>query len=57
MPTSQFLRFDVYCRATKQAPFSWNKSENLDDRKPCPVIPALKARFPDSAIDDDDVEF
>ena len=47
----------LWMSAAKRAPFSWNKSENLDDRKPCPVIPALKARFPDSAINDDDVEF
>ncbi|MCY7324212.1 MAG: ATP-dependent helicase [Phormidesmis sp. CAN_BIN36] len=47
----------LWMSAAKRAPFSWNKLENLDDRKPCPVIPALKARFPDSAIDDDDVEF
>jgi len=47
----------LWMSAAKRAPFSWNKSENLDDRKPCPVIPALKSRFPDSVIDDDDVDF
>ena len=47
----------LWMSAAKRAPFSWNKSENLDDRKPCPVIPALKARFPESVMDDDDVEF
>ena len=47
----------LWMSAAKRAPFSWNKSENLDDRKPCPVIPALKAQFPESVMDDDDVEF
>ncbi|PSB15396.1 ATP-dependent helicase [Phormidesmis priestleyi ULC007] len=46
----------LWMSAAKRAPFSWNKSENLDDRKPCPLIPALKAQFPGSVIDDD-VEF
>ncbi|BAU14203.1 UvrD/REP helicase [Leptolyngbya sp. NIES-3755] len=50
----------LWMSAAKQAPFSWNKPENLDDRKPCPVIPALKEQFPLSVIgeiDEDDVEF
>ncbi|MBW4444038.1 MAG: ATP-dependent helicase [Plectolyngbya sp. WJT66-NPBG17] len=50
----------LWMSAAKQAPFSWNKPENLDDRKPCPVIPALKQQFPLSVIgesDDDDVDF
>lgn len=50
----------LWLSAAKQAPFSWNKPENLDDRKPCPVIPALKQQFPLSVIgesDEDDVEF
>ena len=47
----------LWMSAAKRAPFSWNKSDNLDDRKPCPVITALKARFPESVMDDDDVEF
>jgi DNA helicase-2/ATP-dependent DNA helicase PcrA len=44
----------LWMSAAKQAPFSWNKPENLDDRKPCPVIPALKERFPLSVIGDSD---
>ncbi len=40
----------LWMSAAKRAPFSWNKSENLDDRKPCPVIPALRARFPDAVM-------
>ncbi|GAP97493.1 ATP-dependent helicase [Leptolyngbya sp. NIES-2104] len=52
----------LWMSAAKQAPFSWNKPENLDDRKPCPVIPALKQQFPLSVIgetdeEEDDVEF
>lgn len=53
----------LWMSAAKQAPFSWSKPENLDERKPCPVIPALKEKFPLSVIggaiaeDDDNVEF
>jgi DNA helicase-2/ATP-dependent DNA helicase PcrA len=51
----------LWMSAARQAPFGWSKPENLDDRKPCPVVPALKERFPLSVIggadDDDDVEF
>ncbi|MBD1846441.1 ATP-dependent helicase [Cyanobacteria bacterium FACHB-63] len=50
----------LWMSAAKQAPFSWNKPENMDDRKPCPVIPALKQQFPLSVIgeaDEEDVEF
>ncbi len=50
----------LWMSAALQAPFSWSKPENLDDRKPCPVIPALKKQFAFSAIeqsDEEDVEF
>ncbi|MBW4421038.1 MAG: ATP-dependent helicase [Myxacorys californica WJT36-NPBG1] len=51
----------LWMSAAKQAPFAWSKPENLDERKPCPVIPALKERFPLSVIggsdEDDNVEF
>ncbi len=51
----------LWMSAARQAPFSWNKPENVDERKPCPVIPALKERFPLSVIggsdEDDSVEF
>jgi DNA helicase II / ATP-dependent DNA helicase PcrA len=36
----------LWLSAEKQAPFSWHKPEQFDDRPPCPVIPALKQRFP-----------
>lgn len=51
----------LWLSAAKQAPFSWSKPENLDDRAPCPVIPALKQQFQLSVIgeaeEEDDVEF
>ncbi|NDJ19922.1 ATP-dependent helicase [Myxacorys almedinensis] len=51
----------LWMSAANQAPFSWNKPENIDARKPCPVIPALKERFPLSVIggsdENDNVEF
>ncbi|MGK7923544.1 MAG: ATP-dependent helicase [Trichodesmium sp.] len=40
----------LWMSAAKQAPFNWNKSENLQMQKPCPVVPALKAEFPNSVI-------
>lgn len=40
----------LWMSAAQKAPFSWNKPENLDDRKPCPVMTALKERFPSSVI-------
>ncbi len=36
----------LWLSAEQQAPFSWHKPEQFDDRPPCPVIPALKQRFP-----------
>ncbi len=36
----------LWMSAAAKAPFTWNKPENLDDRKPCPVIPALVEQFP-----------
>jgi DNA helicase-2/ATP-dependent DNA helicase PcrA len=36
----------LWMSAAQKAPFTWNKPENLDDRKPCPVFPALKTQFP-----------
>ncbi|MCL2929206.1 MAG: ATP-dependent helicase [Trichodesmium sp. MAG_R01] len=38
----------LWMSAAKQAPFTWNKPENLQPQKPCSVLPNLKAEFPDS---------
>ncbi|UBF29253.1 ATP-dependent helicase [Kovacikia minuta CCNUW1] len=38
----------LWMSAAAKAPFTWNKPENLDERNPCPVFPALQAQFPDS---------
>ncbi|MGF1494264.1 MAG: ATP-dependent helicase [Microcoleaceae cyanobacterium] len=35
----------LWMSAARQAPFSWQKPENLQDQKPCPVFLALKHRF------------
>jgi DNA helicase-2/ATP-dependent DNA helicase PcrA len=36
----------LWMAAAHQAPFSWSKPENLDNRSPCPVLPALVKQFP-----------
>jgi DNA helicase-2/ATP-dependent DNA helicase PcrA len=35
----------LWMAAEQQAPFTWNKPNNLDDRKPCPVFPILQQHF------------
>ena len=40
----------LWMSAAHKAPFTWNKPENLDDRKPCPVFPALQQQFPASVM-------
>jgi DNA helicase-2/ATP-dependent DNA helicase PcrA len=40
----------LWMSAAQQAPFTWNKPENLDDRKPCPAFVSLKEQFPHSVI-------
>ncbi|UIE38827.1 ATP-dependent helicase [Leptodesmis sichuanensis] len=40
----------LWMSAAAKAPFTWNKPENVDDRKPCPVFPALQERFPASVL-------
>lgn len=40
----------LWMSAAKLAPFNWNKAENLQEQKPCPVLPVLKAEFPGSVI-------
>ncbi len=44
----------IWLSAAKQAPFVWSKPENLQDRPPCPVLPALMERFPQAVVSDDD---
>jgi DNA helicase-2/ATP-dependent DNA helicase PcrA len=38
----------LWMAAARQAPFTWSKPENLSDRAPCPVLPALAQRFPEA---------
>ncbi len=40
----------LWMSAAKKAPFTWSKPENLDDRAPCPVFPALKRQFPQAVV-------
>ena len=40
----------LWLSAARKAPFTWNKPENLQDRAPCPVLPALMERFPASVM-------
>ncbi|MDY6938061.1 MAG: ATP-dependent helicase [Cyanobacteriota bacterium] len=35
----------LWMSAAKQAPFTWNKPENLEDAIPCPVLVALQRQF------------
>jgi DNA helicase II / ATP-dependent DNA helicase PcrA len=44
----------LWMSAAKLAPFVWSKPENLQDRPPCPVIPALMEQFPQCVVGDDD---
>jgi DNA helicase II / ATP-dependent DNA helicase PcrA len=46
----------LWMSAELMGPFRWNvfkgeRSENLQKKQPSPILPALKRRFPDSAID------
>jgi len=36
----------LWMAAEREAPFSWNKPENLERKEPCPVLPALSQAFP-----------
>ncbi|MEG4283947.1 ATP-dependent helicase [Microcoleus sp. A006_D1] len=40
----------LWMAAEKKGPFTWNKPENLQEQKPCPVMPVLKQRFPENTI-------
>ena len=39
----------LWMSAARKAPFTWSKPENIEDRLPCPVLPAIVHQFP-SAI-------
>jgi len=36
----------LWMSAAVKAPFRWNKPEQLEERSPCPVVPALQQQFP-----------
>ena len=40
----------LWMSAAQKAPFTWSKPENLDNRAPCSVFPALKRQFPASVV-------
>ncbi|MDP8964168.1 MAG: ATP-dependent helicase [Cyanobacteriota bacterium] len=45
----------LWISAAQRGPFRWNTfsghaSDNLQQKKPCPVLPALKSRFPQSVV-------
>ena len=40
----------LWMSAAQKAPFTWNKPDNLEEKKPCPVLPALKRQFPASVV-------
>lgn len=40
----------LWMSAAVQAPFTWNKPENVDDRKASPVFPVLQEQFPSSVM-------
>lgn len=40
----------LWMSAAQKAPFTWSKPENLDNRLPCPVFPALKRQFPQAVV-------
>jgi DNA helicase-2/ATP-dependent DNA helicase PcrA len=45
----------LWMSAAQKGPFRWNTftghaADNLQPKKPCPILPALKNRFPQSII-------
>ncbi|MEG4866583.1 MULTISPECIES: ATP-dependent helicase [unclassified Microcoleus] len=40
----------LWMAAENKGPFTWNKPENLQTQKPCPVMPVLKQRFPGNVM-------
>ena len=41
----------LWMSAAAKAPYTWNKPDNVSDRKPCPVFPALQERFPEAVVE------
>lgn len=41
----------LWMSAAYKAPFTWSKPENVENRSPCPVLPALVDRFPTAVKD------
>jgi DNA helicase II / ATP-dependent DNA helicase PcrA len=44
----------LWMSAAQKAPFVWSKPENVSNRPPCPVMPALIGKFPRSVMDNAD---
>lgn len=40
----------LWMASERKGPFTWNKPENIQEQKPCPVMPALKEKFPNCVI-------
>ncbi len=40
----------LWMSAADKAPFVWSKPDNIQERQPCPVIPALRQRFPEAIV-------
>ena len=40
----------LWMSAARQAPFTWSKPDSLQMQNPCPVLPALKAQFPECFV-------
>ncbi|GAC1494231.1 MAG: hypothetical protein NVS2B14_07690 [Chamaesiphon sp.] len=44
----------LWMASAQKGPFRWNtfkgSQDNLQDKKPCPVLPVLKSRFPQSVV-------
>ncbi len=41
----------LWISAAQKAPFTWSKPDNLEDKIPCPVLPALRQQFPQAWMD------
>ncbi|WP_377473784.1 MAG: ATP-dependent helicase [Microcoleus anatoxicus] len=40
----------LWMAAEKKGPFTWNKPDNLQELKPCPIMPVLKQKFPHNVV-------